>query len=216
MSDVASPAAERERRVKRVRAAPGGPRDWLMRGLKVLLPLGVGALLAYLLLSPLSRDKEVSFLLDKNKVESAKERMKVQKAEYRGLDDRGRPFTVAAGQAVQATSDVPVVDIDTMAARIQLDEGPATLQAERGRYDMDKKQVDVLGPILFTAADGYRLETSNVMIDLGKQTLRSGGGVEGRMRLGRFTAGRMEVDLPGRRVVLSGGARLHIVQGALR
>ena len=216
MSDVASPAAERERRVKRGRAAPGGPRDWLMRGLKILLPLGVGALLAYLLLSPLSEKKEVSFLLDKNKVEAARERLKVQRAEYRGLDNRGRPFTVEAQQAVQATSDVPVVDINGMAARIQLDEGPAKLEAERGRYDMDKQQVDVLGPILFTAADGYRLETRDVTIDLSKQTLASGGGVEGRMPLGRFTARGMQVDLPQRRVVLTGGVRLRIEQGALR
>ena len=36
------------------------------------------------------------------------------------------------------------------------------------------------------------------------------------MPLGRFTAGGMTVDLPERRVVLTGRARLHIVQGALR
>jgi lipopolysaccharide export system protein LptC len=36
------------------------------------------------------------------------------------------------------------------------------------------------------------------------------------MPLGRFTAQEMSADLPSRRVVLSGRARLHIVQGALR
>ena len=34
--------------------------------------------------------------------------------------------------------------------------------------------------------------------------------------LGTFTAGQMHVDLPNRRVVLTGRPRLHIVQGGIR
>jgi lipopolysaccharide export system protein LptC len=212
MSDL----AEGHRAAKRGWASPGGPHDWLMRFLKIALPAVVGLLLAYLLLSPLSKEKEVSFLLDKNKVDTARERLKTQKAEYRGLDDKGRPFSIQAAQAVQAKSSDPVIDIGGMAARIQLEEGPATITADKARYNMDTQKVDVLGPILFTAADGYRLETRDVALDLNKHVAVSGGGVEGRMRLGRFTAGGMTVDLPQRRVVLTGRPRLHIVQGAIR
>jgi lipopolysaccharide export system protein LptC len=212
MSDL----AEDRRRTKRGWAAPGGLHDWLMRFLKVVLPAGVGLLLAYLLLSPLSKEKEISFLLDKNKVDVARERLKTQKAEYRGLDDQGRAFSIQAAQAVQAKSSDPVVDIGGMSARIQLDEGPATITADRARYNMDTQKVDVLGPILFTAADGYRLETRDVALDLNKHTAVSGGGVQGQMRLGRFTAQTMSVDLPQRRVVLTGRPRLHIEQGGLR
>ena len=205
-----------ERAAKRGWARPGGAHDWLMRFLKIVLPAGVGLLLAYLLLSPLSKEKEISFLLDKNKVDQARERMKMQSAEYRGLDDQGRPFTIQAAQAVQARSSDPVVDIGGMSARIQLEEGPATITADKARYNMDTQKVDVLGPILFTASDGYRLETRDVALDLNKHQAVSGGGVEGRMRLGRFTAGGMTVDLPQRRVVLTGRPRLHIEQGAIR
>ena len=211
-----SELADGRRAAKRGWAAPGGAHDWLMRLLKIVLPAGVGLLLAYLLLSPLSKEKEISFLLDKNKVDVARERLKTQAAEYRGLDNQGRAFTIQAAQAVQAKSSVPVVDIGGMSAQIALDEGPARITADRARYDMDSQKVDVLGPILFTAADGYRLETRDVLIDLNKQSFASGGGVEGRMPLGRFTAGGMTVDLPNRRVVLTGRARLHIQQGGLR
>ena len=211
-----SELVEGRREAKRGWARPGGAHDWLMRFLKIVLPAGVGLLLAYLLLSPLSKEKEISFLLDKNKVDQARERLKMQSAEYRGLDDKGRAFSIQAAQAVQAKSSVPIVDIGGMSARIQLDEGPATITADRAKYNMDTQKVDVLGPILFTAADGYRLETRDVALDLNKQTAVSGGGVEGRMRLGRFTAGGMTVDLPQRRVILTGRPRLHIEQGALR
>jgi lipopolysaccharide export system protein LptC len=211
-----SELAEDRRRAKRGWAAPGGLHDWLMRLLKVALPAGVGLLLAYLLLSPLSKEKEISFLLDKNKVDVARERLKTQSAEYRGLDNQGRAFSIQAAQAVQAKSSEPVVDIGGMAAKIQLKEGPATITADKARYNMDSQKVDVLGPILFTAADGYRLETRDVVVDMNSQRAVSGGGVEGRMRLGRFTAGGMTVDLPERKVVLTGRPRLHIEQGAIR
>src|SRR5688572_14918759 len=211
-----SELAERDRIVKRGWAAPGGAHDLLIKVMKIVMPLTVGVLLAYLLLSPLSRKDEISFLLDKNKVEVASERLKVQAAQYRGTDNRGRPFVIDTASAVQATSSEPIVQISGMSARINLAEGPAMLRADRGRYDMETQKVDVLGPVLFTTADGYRLETSNVAVDLNSQVMTSGQGVQGRMPLGRFTAGRMQVDLPDRRVTLSGRARLHIEQGGLR
>jgi lipopolysaccharide export system protein LptC len=216
MSELASYPADDRRAAKRGWAAPGGMHDWLMRFLKIVLPAGVGLLLAYLLLSPLSKEKEISFLLDKNKVDTARERLKTQKAEYRGLDDKGRAFSIQAAQAVQAKSSDPVVDIGGMSARIQLEEGPATITADKARYNMDTQKVDVLGPILFTASDGYRLETRDVALDLNKHVAVSGGGVEGQMRLGRFTAQNMTVNLPERRVVLQGRVRLHMNQGALK
>ena len=211
-----SELAERERVLKRSWAAPGGYHDWLVRLLKIALPAAVAVLLAYLLLTPLQKNKEISFLLDKNKVDVARERLRVGGAQYRGQDDRGRPFVIEARSAVQPTSQDQIVDIEGMAARIGLAEGPATLQAERGRYDMTSQKVDVLGPLLFTAADGYRLETRDVIVDMNSQRLASSGRVEGRMPLGRFSADRLEADLPGRTVALIGRARLHIVQGALR
>jgi len=46
--------------------------------------------------------------------------------------------------------------------------------------------------------------------------MTSRGGVAGRMELGQFQAGRLRADLNDRTIVLDGGARLKIVQGAVR
>jgi lipopolysaccharide export system protein LptC len=207
-----SELADRERVAKRGWAAPGGGHDHLIRALKLALPAAIGVVLAFLAFSPLEEKQEVSFLLDKNKVGHAEERMRVQSAQYRGQDSHGRPFVLNARSALQQSSAVPVVDIRDMSAQIILDNGPARLRANRARYDMDRDHVDVAGPILVTAADGYRLLTRDVGVNLRERTLASRGAVEGTMPLGRFSANRLEVDLPGRRAVLSGRARLHIVQ----
>jgi lipopolysaccharide export system protein LptC len=211
-----SEAPESGRAAHSAWARPGGAHDFLVKALKVLLPAAVGVLLAYLFLSPLSKNREISFLLDKNKVDVAQERLKVQQAQYRGQDNKGRAFTIDAQRALQPSSADPVVQIEGMAAQIQLADGPARIEAQNGRYNMDTQNVDVLGPILFTAADGYRLETRDVAVDLNTQKLSSTAGVQGRIPIGTFSAQRMAVDLQGRTVVLTGKVRLHMVQGALR
>jgi lipopolysaccharide export system protein LptC len=208
-----SELAERERVAKRVWAAPGGAHDRVIQVMKLLLPAATGVVLAFLAFSPLEEKQEFSFMLDKTKVEHAEERMRIQSAQYRGQDSHGRPFVLNARSALQQSSSVPVVDITDMHAQITLENGPANLLARHARYDMERDQVDVQGPILFTSADGYRLGTRDVTVDLRQRRMASRGPVEGRMPLGHFTADRLDVDLPERRVVLSGRARVHIVQG---
>ena len=211
-----SELAERERRQKRGWAAPGGGHDRLIRILKLALPALTGVVLAFLFFSPLEDKQEVSFVLDKDKVDTAEERLKVSNAQYRGQDDEGRPFLLTARSALQATSADPVVEIRDMSARIQLDTGPARLRAGRARYNMESDQVDVVGPILFAAADGYRMTTRDVNVDLRARTLQSRGAVEGRIPLGRFSADQLQANLPNRTLVLNGRARLHIEQGGIR
>lgn len=211
-----SELADRTRIEKRVWAAPGGFHDHFIQLLKIALPVSIGLLAAYLVLAPLSKGREISFILDKDKVDVARERMRVEAARYRGQDDAGRPFTIAARSAVQATSTDPIVNIEGMTAELRLEDGPARIAAERGRYDLERETVDVPGPILFTAPDGYRLRTRDVTVHLDNRTLRGDNGVQGQMPLGSFSAETMRVDIADRRVVLSGRARLHIVQGGLR
>jgi lipopolysaccharide export system protein LptC len=208
--------AQRERAAKRGWAAPGGFHDLFVRFLKIALPMGVGAFVAYLLLTPLSHNKEVSFLLDKKKVATATERLRTQTARYQGVDDNGRPFTIDAKQAIQKTSQVPVVDITGVHAQMQLDQGPAVATADSGRYHMDKQTLDVDGPIHVVGANGYKLETRDVTLDLNTHSVVGHQGVEGQMTLGRFTATDMAANLPNQHVTLTGRVHLHIDQGALR
>lgn len=211
MSEAALPA-----RGSNSWAKPGSFHDYLIGFLKIVLPAAVGVLLAYLALAPLSKGPEISFLLDKNKVETASEHMRVQAAQYRGQDSFGRPFLLSARSAVQATAQDPRVEISDMAAQIGLESGLARIEADRARYDMSVQQVNVAGPIRVTSADGYRLDTRDVLVDLNRRTLQSRGRVEGRMPLGSFSAGNFRADLNTRTVVLDGRARLHIVQGSVR
>jgi lipopolysaccharide export system protein LptC len=211
-----SEAAAREREVRQHWAVPGSQHDRVIRIAKVALPAAVGVLVAFLALAPLDRGSEVSFILDKNKVENAPERMRVDVARYTGEDSEGRPFLIVAQSAVQRSSDLPIVDIRGMMARLGLTEGPVTILANLAHYNLDEQQVRVAGPIRVTGPEGYRLSTSDVTVDLKQRQVTGSGDVQGQMKLGQFSAGRLRADLGTRTVVLDQGARLKIVQGAVR
>lgn len=197
-------------------AAPGGSHDRLIGFLAKALPMGIGVLAAFMIVTPLSPRGEVSFLLDRNKVAVIDERLRVDNAMYRGLDDEGRPFSLTAGEAVQRSSAEGVVRMQDMVARIVLPEGPARLGAQSGTYTIEEEIVSVFGPVRLVAADGYRMTASDVSIDLEKRSMVGKGGVEGAIPAGTFSADAIRADLAERTVMLDGNAKLRMTPGQLR
>jgi lipopolysaccharide export system protein LptC len=240
-----SDQATSERAVKRGWAVPGSRHDSLVGVAKVALPSAVGVLFAFLVMAPLAKRGEVSFILDKKKVETAPERMRVETARYSGSDNKGQPFVIQAKSAVQPSSDQPIVNIQGIMVRLGLANGPANIRADQGRYNMDEQRVAVVGPITVNGPQGEDLATRDVKIDLNTRQLASDGqvqgrlpqgtfqagklqadlgerkvaltnGVTGKLELGTFSAARMHADLDNRVVVLDGNVRLKIVQGGLK
>jgi lipopolysaccharide export system protein LptC len=211
-----SDQANKERANKQRWAVPGSAHDAIVRWSKIALPAAVGILIAVLAFAPLQKHGDVSFILDKKKVQNAQERMRVESARYIGADNKGQKFEITANRAIQRSSDVPVVDIQGMFAKLALQQGPLMIAANTGRYDLDQQKMDVNGPVRLVGPDGYRLETRDVTVDLKQRQMQSAGAVSGQMRLGQFQAGHLQADLDERKVVLNGGTRLKIVQGAVR
>ncbi len=182
----------------------------------MILPSAVGVLIAVLALAPLGKKSDVSFILDKKKVQNAPERMRVEQARYVGTDDKGQQFTMTANRAIQPSSEVPIVDIRGMFATLNMTQGPLHIAANQGRYNLDSQKVMIDGPVKVAGGDGYKLATRDVTVDLKQKQLASSGPVAGAMRLGQFQAGQLHANLGDRTVVLDHGARLKIVQGTVR
>src|SRR5690606_1321205 len=157
--------------------------------------MGIGVVAALMVITPLSPRGEVSFLLDRNEVAMIDERLRVDNAMYRGQDDKGRPFSLTAGEAVQRSSAEGIVRMNDLVARIALPEGPARLGAQAGAYDIDEEVVSVFGPVRLTAADGYRMVARGVSVDLAAKRMVGRGGVEGEIPAGTFSADRLIADM---------------------
>jgi lipopolysaccharide export system protein LptC len=208
--------ADTNRQARKFWARRGSGHDRIIAVLRIALPAAIGALGAAMVFTPLVNRDEFSFVLDKNKVAIARDRFAVTSALYRGEDDRGRPFVLSAGSAVQKSVRDPVVKIADMTARIALEGGPAQLIAESAQYDMDADTVAVDGPISVAGNSGFGLRTRDVLVDLKAHTMTGSNGVSGTLPIGRFSANSLFADLDARVVRLSGAARLHINQGAIR
>ncbi|RYY23598.1 MAG: LPS export ABC transporter periplasmic protein LptC [Sphingomonadales bacterium] len=205
-----SEVAVRVLSAKRAWAHPGSSHDRLVRTALWILPAGIVVLGAFLVIAPLMTSGEMSFVLDKNRVALSPERLRIDAAVYRGQDAKGQPFRLEAGEAVQQSSARPIVQLRTLSAEIQLPEGPASIKADQGSYDMEKEQVSVQGPIKFQTSDGYTLDTHDATVDLKTRQMQSGGAVSGTTPMGTFSGNKLTADLEKRTVSLDGNARLRI------
>ena len=194
-------------------AAPGGSHDRLVRFLAAALPMAVGVVAALMIVTPLSPRGEVSFLLDRKKVAVVDERLHADKALYRGVDNKGRPFSLTAGEAVQRSTAEGVVRLKDLSAQLLLPDGPAQIVASAGDYDLQSDHVTIPDAVRFTAADGYAMRLDGVVVDLPGRTVSGAGGVSGTVPAGSFSADRLEVDLDARTVSLVGNARLRMIPG---
>jgi lipopolysaccharide export system protein LptC len=210
-----SELADLERTQRQRWALPGGRHDRLIRFLRVGLPSVIGLLLAVLAFSPFTGTQELSFVLNKDEVSLSRERMRLIEALYRGEDSEGRPFSLRAGSAVQKTSAEPVLDMTSLSARILLKDGPASISAQRGSYNLNQETMRVTGPLAVTSPD-YNMVASNVELSLKDKTMQSFGAVSGRTKVGTFEAQRMKADLETRVVRLDGGVHLRINQNAIK
>lgn len=207
----------KERRSKRQHfAAPGGSHDRIVSLLAKVLPMGVGVIAALMIVTPLSPRGEISFLLDRTKVAIIGERLRVDNAMYRGSDAKGRPFSLTAGEAIQKSSAEGIVRMQDLVARILLQEGPASVTASSGLYDIREEIVSAPSGVKVAAADGYRMVASGVRVDLPNKRLVGSGGVSGAIPAGTFSANSLHADLEARTVSLVGNARLHMIPGKLR
>lgn len=206
MSDIAATM----RSERRHWAAPGSGHDHLVAVLRIVLPAAVGVVAALMVFLPLTSGGDVSFVLDKNKVEVSKERLKVQSASYRGQDNKGQPFVLTAQNALQKSAAQPDVDMQQLMAELQMPDGLAKLNAPSGKFNPITQQMDVTGPITFAGPNNYTLNSNGATVDLKAKTMNGKGGVSGTVPQGTFTADSMSADLDGRVVKLDGRARLRI------
>ena len=183
-----------------------------MTVLKWLLPAAALALGITILVWPLITSQEFSFLLAKDQVAVARERMRVSRAEYRGKTAAGEAFSISAGNAVQRTSAVPIVELTALAARLEGKDGPATVAAPSGRYFLEEDRLEVTGPVKLRSDGGYTLDADTVFIDLKRRQVKTDTPVSGRLPMGTFRSNRMTGDLAGNRVSLIGKVHLRITQ----
>jgi lipopolysaccharide export system protein LptC len=206
MSDL----ADRQREARRRAMLPGGPRDLFIAAAKWVLPLASFILLVVLIALPLSATREFSFLLSKDSAARAGERMRMQEATYRGETGKGEPFEIVARSGVQKSSAVPVVVLSGLSARLEQQQGPATVTAPSGEFFIEENRLIVQGPVVARSASGFSLDGDAIEVSISDNRVSTARPVSGTLPMGTFRADSFNADIQGREVRLDGGVKLRI------
>ena len=205
-----SEQAAREQEARRRSMLPGGPRDAFIAAAKWGFPVASTILLAILVVLPLSATQEFSFLLSKDSAAKAGERMRMQEATYRGETGRGEAFEIVAESGVQKSSAVPVVVLTGLSARLDQQQGPATVTAPSGEFFMEQNRLVVNGPVVARSTSGYSLDGHAIEVDINNNRITTTEPVSGTLPMGEFQANAFAADLQGRTVSMTGGVKLRI------
>ena len=188
----------------------GGSFDIIVAVAKKLLPVAAVLLVLTLIILPLIATREFSFMLDKNRVAMSHDRLQLVRPVYQGSDSSGHRFVIEAVRAVQRTSADPTVELQGLHAKLDSDNGPATVDAPMGAYNLKTEQLAVAGTLDLSRADGYHFETRAAVVDLKTRMASSSSGVTGITPLGTLNARKFEVNVDTGAAVFSGGTHVHM------
>jgi lipopolysaccharide export system protein LptC len=132
-------------------------------------------------------------------------------ARFQGHDEQGRPFTVSAGSASQASSGADRVQLDQVQADITLSDGAwVSVTADRGTYRREAEDLTLEGRVNLFHDRGFEMRTQRVEVDLNAGRAVSTTPVEGQGPAGTVTAEGFRVLDQGERIEFTGQSRLKI------
>jgi lipopolysaccharide export system protein LptC len=207
--DKNTPAFDHHIRALSTRAI-GGWRDQFGSVLKWALPLGSLALLMVMILWPMLNSQRASFILSKQGIEPNNDVLRMQNPNYRGRDNKGRPFVISASRAMQKDNNNPLVELIGLQALLTVSEGQAQVRAEHGIFDMKREQLRIAGKISVERADGYTFNTRDALLDLPTRVATGNSGVTGETPVGSFYAKSFRVNVESGLVVFTGGVKMRI------
>lgn len=186
--------------------------------LKVGLPLMALAILSTLFLVADRIDPEDALPYAEVDVEGLAREPRMTAPTYAGTTTDGAALTLTAEEARPAAGDTPAearglrLDLDTP------DGGQTELRAGSAVMHDAARQVVLSGGVTVTTGTGYRLETAEVVANLDRSGLESGGEVTATGPAGKITSGGMSLhqdnQTPGNYLlVFNKGVRLVYLPG---
>ena len=182
-------------------------RRFLVNATKVLLPVAALALLGAIALWPeLDRaadQSRVAFRRMNGDVSGAQ----VTDAQYRGVDERGRPYTVTASLAVQVAPE-KVALADPKGDITQENGTWLMLQSKQGVYIQHASQLDLSHDVVLYRDDGATLRTQSASIDLNNGAAATAEPVRAEGPFGMLNAQGFTITDRGANIQFAGPARL--------
>jgi lipopolysaccharide export system protein LptC len=183
-------------------------RRWLVRIAKLMLPLFALVLLGTLALWPelgrLADQERVTF---RRLIATDPDSAMMRDARYRGVDDRGRPYTLTASTAKQVSADL--VNLSDPRGDVTSESGNwFMLQSQKGVFQQHASLLDLSGDVTLYRDDGTRLKSDTATVDLKQGAAASNDQVHAEGPFGTLDAQGWTLTDKGEVMQFAGPARL--------
>ena len=181
-------------------------RSRVIRGLRILFPALIGAILLALAASVVWN----AVTTQPVSVGPADAPIRLVNPRFVGRDDKGRAFVLTAASATRDTKDYRKVYLDKPALILD-EEGPDPLKvtAKAGVYHELTRKLEVSGGVRLSGAQ-TAFETAASMFDTKTGELVGSGDIQGAGPLGDITAKSYGVYDKGGRMVFKGGVHTRV------
>lgn len=191
--------------------------------LKILLPLGGGAILLAVVIWPFISSKKEAPLTNIDESSPAVTENRMLKPRYASTDKKGRPFEIEAewGKPSSPSTKVEEADLITPSGRITTEQhGDVILNAKHGHYDKEKNYLELDTEVVLETEDGYHFATEKADVDIDKKIVEGRVSIKGHGPKGEFQARdgfRLEETKDGNNIMtLKGPSRIVINPDALK
>lgn len=132
---------------------------------------------------------------------------------FYGRDSSNQAFVLAAAEAARDMHTGKSVTLASPSVTLDADgANPTRVAARTGVYREDQRRLTLQGNVRLHSSGGYDFSTPQAVVDTSSGTVSGGAGVQGAGPLGHIAASSYGVYDRGRRVIMKGDVRAHIVQ----
>jgi lipopolysaccharide export system protein LptC len=185
----------------------------LVRILRVAVPAAVGLAMAMVvgisLFNPFHMEIKTDNLSGNLVVSGRK--ITMETPHLTGFTPDQRPYDLVAKTATQDLTDPDHVELNTVRAKVLMQDGSTTtLDALTGLFDTKQQQIDLYKDILLTTSTGYQARLNSAHADMAKGTVSSDEHVDVKLTNGTLTADRLRITDNGDVVRFEGNVVMNL------
>jgi lipopolysaccharide export system protein LptC len=129
-----------------------------------------------------------------------------------GYSTDQRPYELWAKTATQDLTDPDHVDLNTLRAKVLMeDRSTVTLDARNGLFDSKQQVLDLHKDIFLQSSTGYEARLTQALVDIGKGTVMSDEHVDVKLLNGTLTADKLKITGGGEVVRFEGNVVMNLI-----
>ena len=204
-----SPRGSSDSSARRARlSALGTGYTLFVRITKIILPVAALVIVGIVmtrLSSPVLQPADIAPTADETKPGQ----IEVIKAQYEGVDDQGRSYTLIADRASRDANDDNRVLLDGPKADLMLEDGSwLALQAKAGTFGVDKAFLTLNDSVSVIHDSGYEIDFTSLDVDMKKKTAHSSAAMRIQGPQAQLTATGVNIEDNGNTIVFGGPVRI--------